>query len=270
MIVKFKECRFEGQPDIKLLRVPVYSKVKRNSITNKLNKDKLVGYAFIDDNEFSRNVLVKYKYYYRKGYAIVSLKGGIRKDLHQLVVEHFYGKCPEGKCIDHIDRDPLNDFISNLRIVSYSVNAKNSKMHTNNTSGYKGVSLDIRWNKWTARMKAHGKYISLGAYRDKDDAGRAVNIAHVKHYPEIPIPNPNIPDPLRPPKKDRCSVNKTGYLGVYPSSKKNSTRWYASLKIKRKLYYIGSYATEKEAAMAVDEFFHQHFLDKPLPNGVKI
>ena len=64
-----------------------------------------------------------------------------RRYTHRVVWEIFNGEIPENMEIDHIDGNPLNNRIDNLRLVSRIVNARNSKMNSRNTSGIAGVSL---------------------------------------------------------------------------------------------------------------------------------
>ena len=76
---------------------------------------------------------------------------------------------PEGYVIDHIDGNPHNNRISNLRMVTYQGNAHNVRKTTRNTSGITGVSycsIRKRWraiwrdieNKQTSRSFAVDKY----------------------------------------------------------------------------------------------------------------
>lgn len=58
----------------------------------------------------------------------------------------------EGKEVDHIDRDTLNNRRSNLRLVSHSENVHNVKMRSDNTSGIKGVSWDKHQKKWAVQI----------------------------------------------------------------------------------------------------------------------
>ena len=44
---------------------------------------------------------------------------------HRLIYETFYGEIPENMVIDHIDGNRSNNKLNNLRLVSYSDNAKN-------------------------------------------------------------------------------------------------------------------------------------------------
>src|SRR3954469_7645811 len=58
--------------------------------------------------------------------------------VHRLAWFYFYEQWPEG-VIDHIDRNPSNNRIDNLRDVSISVNKMNSGNFAHNTSGSRGV-----------------------------------------------------------------------------------------------------------------------------------
>lgn len=61
-------------------------------------------------------------------YPLVKLRDKSEKrkthNVHVLVAEAFIGKRMIGQVVDHIDGDPLNNCVSNLRYVSKTVNAK--------------------------------------------------------------------------------------------------------------------------------------------------
>ncbi len=49
--------------------------------------------------------------------------------IHHLVAQAFIGERPEGKVIDHIDRNPLNNNLSNLRYITQKENMRNTKKY---------------------------------------------------------------------------------------------------------------------------------------------
>lgn len=83
---------------------------------------------------------------------------------------------PEGKIVDHINRDPLDNRKLNLRITTSQGNAQNITKYKNKTSKYVGVYFSKERNRW--RTKIHGldgKPIYLGQYKNEDDAAIAYN-----------------------------------------------------------------------------------------------
>lgn len=101
------------------------------------------------------------------GYACVMV-GKSQIPLHRFLVN-----APNGKVVDHINRNKIDNRICNLRICGKSLNAMNCKIKSNNTSGYRGVWLRKDTNKWVAEIKVNYKKISLGCYESKADAIRA-------------------------------------------------------------------------------------------------
>ena len=85
------------------------------------------------------------------GYSSIKLKGTFIPT-HRLVwlVEH--GTFPV-KNLDHIDRNPRNNTISNLREADQSQNNCNTLMRDGNTSGYKNITIK-KGNKQYARYFA--------------------------------------------------------------------------------------------------------------------
>ena len=93
--------------------------------------------------------------------------------IHQLVAQEFIEK-PDGKnCVDHVDKNRLNNIVENLRWVSSSENSRNRSMRSNNTTGYKGVSFYKRYNKYEANISYEGKKHRLGYFETAEQAARA-------------------------------------------------------------------------------------------------
>ena len=102
---------------------------------------------------------------------------------HRLVFFIHHSYLPD--CIDHIDRNPLNNSIENLRECTPSENSMNRGMRRDNTSGVKGVYWYKPTKKWKAQLFFKGKNNSLGYYESKQQAEQAVKKAREKYHGEF-------------------------------------------------------------------------------------
>lgn len=91
-----------------------------------------------------------------RGYWQIRLLGE-RLVQHRIVWELFNGPIPEGKIIDHIDRDKANNRIENLRCVSQSENMTNQPQR--NKSGYKCIYQNQANGKYQVRSLKDRKYL---------------------------------------------------------------------------------------------------------------
>ena len=71
-------------------------------------------------------------------YPRVRINGEIFKQSRIIYVME-YGEIPEGSVIDHIDGNPRNNKIENLRCTKQRENMYNKKKYKNNKSGYNGI-----------------------------------------------------------------------------------------------------------------------------------
>tara|TARA_R110000824_G_scaffold117249_1_gene269115 strand:+ start:607 stop:1188 length:582 start_codon:yes stop_codon:yes gene_type:complete len=78
-----------------------------------------------------------------------------------------------GGVVDHIDRNRLNNELSNLREVTNRENRLNSGMRSTNTSGFRGVSRYRSKQKWAARIQSEGESYHIGYFDSKEDAALA-------------------------------------------------------------------------------------------------
>ena len=78
--------------------------------------------------------------------------------------------CPAELTVDHIDGNGLNNYLSNLRIVTQKENSRNCRQNINNTSGITGVSYLRDRNRWFAQIKVDYKTINLGRFKTKEEA----------------------------------------------------------------------------------------------------
>jgi len=108
---------------------------------------------------------------------------------HRLIFLYHHGYLPE--FIDHIDGDPLNNKINNLRPATTSQNQYNKKVHKTNKLGIKGVYLHKITGKFEARISANGVRQYLGLFKSADQAGEAYKKASIQKHGEFSIFNLN-------------------------------------------------------------------------------
>lgn len=104
----------------------------------------------------------------KNGYVYVGLDGG-SVSAHRIAWYMATGKQPK-QFLEHIDRDPTNNRIANLRECTHAQNQQNKKTYSNNRSGVKGVSWYPRYNKWRVRIQHLGRPILVGMFSDFEDA----------------------------------------------------------------------------------------------------
>ncbi len=98
------------------------------------------------------------------------------------VLEHrvawflVYGEWPH-PTIDHINMVRSDNRFCNLRIATISENNRNRPKQSNNTSGYKGVTLDKNTNKYQAKITHNKITHSLGSYDSAAEAATAYQTA---------------------------------------------------------------------------------------------
>lgn len=102
----------------------------------------------------------------KDGYFGVGLKG---KEylVHRIIFALEYGYLPE--CVDHIDRNPSNNLISNLRDSDYSSNVWNSGISKSNSTGIKGIRITYN-GKFEARVAAKGVTYQVGTFDNIEEA----------------------------------------------------------------------------------------------------
>lgn len=93
---------------------------------------------------------------------------------------HNHGAMP--RFIDHIDGDPANDNIDNLRAASRAQNGWNVPAKKTNTSGAKNVSWRKDKSKWEVQLRVAGKRLHYGLFTDFDLAELVAIEARNKHH----------------------------------------------------------------------------------------
>lgn len=106
-----------------------------------------------------------------KGYIRVTLEKR-RWRAHRLIwAMHYDAEPPD--LIDHINGDPSDNRIENLRAATKAQNRANSVIGQDSTSGLKGVTRHKQTGKWQAGIMANGKRKHLGLFDSPSSAHAA-------------------------------------------------------------------------------------------------
>lgn len=96
---------------------------------------------------------------------------GWNKELQKEVKMHrFLTNCPAELIVDHINRNPLDNRLTNLRCVGVSENMLNKNIQGNCSSGHKGIRFRKDCKKFQARIMINKKSISIGHFNNLLDA----------------------------------------------------------------------------------------------------
>ena len=113
------------------------------------------------------------------GYLLIRVDNVLYKG-HRLAWLLHYGKWPKSG-LDHIDHDPSNNRIENLREAHHVDNLRNQSLRSTNTSGVCGVTWSKPHRKWCAYIKVDAKKKHLGLFDSIEEAASARAVAN-KQY----------------------------------------------------------------------------------------
>lgn len=99
---------------------------------------------------------------------------GARHLAHRLAWLYVYGVWPS-KLIDHINGDPKDNRIDNLRDVSASVNAQNQRAATkkNKRATLLGAHFHVQSGKYLAHIRLNGVSRHIGSFETEQEAHEA-------------------------------------------------------------------------------------------------
>ena len=97
---------------------------------------------------------------------------GAKLYVHRVAWLLTFGEWPPA-VIDHINGDPSDNRIVNLRAATHRENIRNQAKRLDNTSGFKGVHLFARTGRWQAYITTNGKRKHLGYFSDPESAHAA-------------------------------------------------------------------------------------------------
>ena len=128
------------------------------------------GYNFVVDEDLFEKLSQHAWYATGRDYTYAqTCIDGVKTYMHRLLAE-----CADHEVVDHIDGNPYNNQLSNLRVVTTRQNRVNSISRVG-TSSYKGVSWYERQQKWVMKYYEDGRQVHGGYFDDEREAARQYN-----------------------------------------------------------------------------------------------
>lgn len=108
------------------------------------------------------------------GYAQM-FDGGKVTLLHRFIMECTPG---DGRIVDHIDRDRLNNLRSNLRFVTASESTQNRRID----NPFRGAHKHKRGSRWYATVQHERRVLRLGNFNTREEAAAAAAAYRAEHF----------------------------------------------------------------------------------------
>lgn len=120
--------------------------------------------------------------------ALLIRLGGRLYLAHRLVWLYVHGRCPR-HYLDHINGDPGDNRLDNLREATPCQNSHNMRRHRDNRTGYKGVcrgsAASRNDHRWVAAICVRGRRFHLGYFDTPEEAAHAYNVAALERHGEF-------------------------------------------------------------------------------------
>ncbi len=96
---------------------------------------------------------------------------------------------PGHDLVDHKDHNGLNNRRENIRPATVLDNSRNQSARKTAASRFKGVAWEPTAKSWLVRIRANGKRLYLGHFKDDEEAARAYDVAAKQHHGEFAVLN---------------------------------------------------------------------------------
>jgi hypothetical protein len=157
--------------------------------------------TLVDDENFSQ--LIMFKWFALWAPTSKSFYAARGSNQHTIRMHRVILGAQPGECVDHRNRDTLDNRRENLRICTDAENRRNRGKQCNNTSGFKGVCWNKRCHKWQARIMIDGNLINLGCFTIPEEAAVAYNSAAIRLHGEFAY------NEVRPTGKDTATSDRS-------------------------------------------------------------
>jgi hypothetical protein len=138
----------------------------------------VVGYTLVDETDWPQ-VQAHRWYLGNHGYAMRYLW----RERESILLHRVLTEAKPGEVVDHINRNPLDNRRSNLRITDRRGNSHNSTK-VKASSGYRNVYPSGK--HWTARVQEDGELVTLGSFDTPEEANTAAVEYRRTNWPTSP------------------------------------------------------------------------------------
>jgi hypothetical protein len=107
----------------------------------------------------------------KSGYRHIGIDGH-RYTSNRLAILYMTGSWPV-HMVDHKNGITDDDRWDNLRMATNAQNQYNSKLRSDNTSGFRGVSFDKNHNRWRVTIRVDGKERYIGRFATREEGAMA-------------------------------------------------------------------------------------------------
>jgi hypothetical protein len=194
------------------------------------------------------------------GYAMRRIN--ITRSIGEYIYMHrLIAGAGEGVYTDHINHDTFDNRRCNLRIATPGESIRNTRARRNKISVFKGVSGSR--NRWEAFIQVDGVKTALGIFFTQREAAHAYNEAAIQLHGEFACLNDLsiLTDDQDIPLQPKRGL-ESQYRGIYRDKRRN--HWVVEIMVNRSSTYVGSFATDVEAAHAYDAYIKEHGLKRKL------